>query len=171
MTLTRLQSGTGALELTLTRAASAGDLSVGCAFQLADGNEAVVQALGDVTSAPAGAQLPLVRLRSRPDGETLSVDLRQVAGLRRALVYGYSPSIAAIGWQGFLVVTTYGGARIEIPLDHPPLSGTMALLTVYNVGGELVLRSEMEPFAGPPAMAAEAYDHRLPWLEGRRPLP
>jgi hypothetical protein len=34
-----------------------------------------------------------------------------------------------------------------------------------------VLRAELEPFAGPPRMAAEAYDHHPAWLDGRQPLP
>jgi uncharacterized protein involved in tellurium resistance len=170
VTLTRVQSATGALELALTRASSAGDLSMGCVFQLADGTEAIVQALGDVTAGPPGAVLPLVRYKHHGDSETLHLDLRQVGSLRRALIYAYSPSIAILSWQGVLVATTYGGARIEIPFDRPPFSGTLALLTIYNVDGELVLRAEMEDHHGPPEMAAKAFDHHLAWLEGRQPL-
>jgi uncharacterized protein involved in tellurium resistance len=170
VTLTRIQSGTGALELTLVRPASAGDLSLGCVFQLADGTEGVVQQLGGVTAGPAGSVLPVARWKARPDGETITFDLRQVNALRRALVYGYSPSIAVLAWSGVLVVTTYGGARIETPIAHAPFSGTLALLTILNVGGELVLRVEMDPYHGPPEMAAVAFDHHVPWLDGRTPL-
>jgi uncharacterized protein involved in tellurium resistance len=171
VTLTRVQSGTGALEVALTRAPSAGDLAIGAVYQLDDGTEGIVQSLGDALSGPAGVALPVLRLKRRPEGELLTVDLRRVTDLRRALVYGYSPTTAALAWQGVVVVGTYGGARIEVPIDREPFTGTVALLTIYNVGGELVLRSEMEPFAGPPETAAVAFDYHLPWLEGRRPVP
>jgi uncharacterized protein involved in tellurium resistance len=171
VTLTRVQSGTGSLEVALTRGSAAGDLSIGAAYQLGNGTESAIQHLGGVTTGPVGPLLPLLRLRERPDGESITVDLRQVANLRRFLVYGYSPSVSMLSWNGVLVVTTFGGARIEVPLDHPPFRGTLALLTVYNVEGELVLRAEMEEFPGPPQMAAEAFDYHLPWLDGRQPLP
>jgi uncharacterized protein involved in tellurium resistance len=170
VTLTRLQSGTGALELSLTRPASAGDLALGCVFELADGVEAVVQELGGVTAGPPGTPLPVVRWKGRADGESLFVDLRRVRDLRRALVYGYSPSVAVLAWSGVLVITTYGGARIEVPIESGSFSGTLALLTIYNVAGELVLRAEMDGHHGPPETAAVAYDHHLPWLDGRTPL-
>jgi uncharacterized protein involved in tellurium resistance len=170
VTLTRVQSGTGALEIVLTRAAAAGDLSMGCVFQTADGTEAVVQAVGDVTTGPPGARLPLVRWKAQPDRETLHLDQRQVTRLRRALIYGVSPSVSVLTWQGALVITTFGGARIEVPIDHTPFSGTLALLTIYNVDGELVLRAEMGEHHGPPEMAAQAFDYHVPWIDGRRPL-
>jgi uncharacterized protein involved in tellurium resistance len=170
VTLTRVQSGTGALEVVLTRAAAAGDLSMGCVFQTTEGTEAVVQSVGDVTTGPAGARLPLVRWKAQADGEIVHGDLRQVTGLRRALLYGFSPAVSVLTWQGALVITTFGGARIEVPIDHAPFSGTLALLTIYNVDGELVLRSEMGEHHGPPEMAAHAFDYQVPWLDGRRPL-
>jgi uncharacterized protein involved in tellurium resistance len=170
VTLSRIQSGTGALELVLTRAASAGDLALGCVFELADGTGAVVQQLGGATAGPPGTVRPVVRWKARPDGESLLIDLRRVADLRRALIYGYSPSVAVLSWNGVLVATTYGGARIEFAVAHPPFSGTLALLTIHNVHGELVLRAEMDEHHGPPEMAAVAWDHHLPWIDGRTPL-
>jgi hypothetical protein len=68
-----------------------------------------------------------------------------------------------------IVTTTYGGARIEAPFDRPPSPVTLAMLSIYNVDGELVLRAEMEDIAGPPEAAALAYDYQLAWLEGRLP--
>src|SRR5690606_32733096 len=103
VTLTRLQSGTGALEVALTRSPAAGDLSMGCVFETAEGTEAVVQSLGDVTTGPPGSVLPLVRWKAQADQEVMHVDLRQVRSLRRALVYGYSPSVSMLTWQGALV--------------------------------------------------------------------
>jgi uncharacterized protein involved in tellurium resistance len=171
VTLTRLQSGAGALEIALTRSSSAGDLAMGAVIETTERTEAVVQAYGDTKSAPADARLPLARLKGRDDGETLTFDLRQVRVLRRALVYGYSPSVSMLAWRGVLVLTLYSGARIDVPFDLAPFSGTLALLTIYNVAGELVIRAELDEYHGPPEMVAQAYDHRLPWLDGRRPLP
>ncbi len=168
VTLTRVQSGVGRLEVSLLRAATAGDLALGMVCQRSTGETYVVQRLGDATAAPAGP-LPLARLTGNQGGETIGVDLRQVVGLQRALLYGYSPSISALDWQGVVVATTHDGSRIEAPFDLPAFSGTVALLTLYNVHGELVVRAETEPFAGPPEMAAKAYGYDYPWLEGRLP--
>jgi uncharacterized protein involved in tellurium resistance len=167
--LSRIQSGIGGLEFGLTRASAAGDLSLGCVYQLDDGFESVVQGLGDVLSGPPGATLPLVRLKPRRDGVSITFDLRQVRSLRRALLYGFSPSGAALRWDGIIVTATHGGARIEIPLDHAQSDGTMAMVTIYNVEGELVLRSEMEPFSGSPERVAVGFGYAVPWLDGRLP--
>jgi uncharacterized protein involved in tellurium resistance len=167
--LSRIQSGIGGLEFALTRASAAGDLSLGCVYELDDGLESVVQALGERMTGPPGASLPLVRLKPRPDGAAITFDLRRVRSLRRALLYGYSPSGAALSWDGIIVTATHGGARIEIPLDHSSFDGTLAMVTVYNVEGELVLRAEMEPFPGPPERAAIGFGYAVPWLDGRVP--
>lgn len=169
VTLTRLQSGTGTFALALVRAPSAGDLALGCVLQDATGAEAVVQAHGDRTAFPRASATPLVRLTARPEGDVVTIDLRQVRSLRRALVYGYSPSVSSLTWDGVLSATTYGGARIEIPFDRRPFSGTMAMVSIYDVDGELVIRSEMEELYGPPEMAAIAYGYEVPWLDGRVP--
>lgn len=166
MTLSRLQSGTGSLEVALVRAASAGDLSLGCAYQLADGHESAVQSLGDATTGPRGAALPLLRWAGAGMRETVTIDLRQVGRLRRAMFYGFSPSVSGVAWDGVLTATTYGGARAEVAFDRPRFSGTMVLMTIYNVRGELVLRAEREEFYGPPEHAAEGFGFQLPWLDG-----
>ncbi len=90
--------------------------------------------------------------------------------LRRALLYGYSPSISVLTWNGLVVGTLHDGTRLELPFALPPLSGTVALLSIYAVEGELVLRSELEPYAGPPEAAALAYGYRHGWVEGRVPV-
>jgi hypothetical protein len=171
VTLTRLQSGTGALQVSLSRAAAAGDLALGVVLATTDGATHVLQRLGDALATPTtpAAPLPLARLTGGPGSEGCVLDLRQVGRLQRALVYGYSPSIAALTWDGLLGLTTYDGSRVEVPFDLPPLSGTVALLTAYQVRGELVLRAELEPFAGPPETAAQAYGYSYGWLDGRLP--
>ncbi len=168
VTLTRLQSGTGALHLALSRSERAGDLALGLVIATTDGATHVVQRLGEALSTPA-APLPLARLAGGPGHESALIDLRQVRTLQRALVFGYSPSVSVLEWDGVLTLTTYDGSRVEAPFDLPALSGTVALLTVYQVHGELVLRSELEAYAGPPETAAEAYGHHHGWLDGRLP--
>ena len=173
VTLTRLQSGTGRLRVSLARGDAAGDLAMGMVCQTADGAVCVVQRDGDVLTTPVSAgtsSLPLVRLAVEDGLDTFSVDLRQVRRLRRALFYGHSPGVQVLRWDGVVVVTASDGSRVEAPFDLPPLSGTVALLTVYAVQGELVLRAELEPFAGPPETAAQAYGYAYGWLGGRLPV-
>jgi uncharacterized protein involved in tellurium resistance len=174
VTLTRLQSGVGALRVSLLRGPSSGDVELGLVCQTTDGTTSVVQRLSDPPGsslATPGAPLPLVRLSPQEGVDTLSVHLRQVRRLRRALVYGYSPSDAVVPWQGVVVVRLQDDTRFEVPVDLPPLRGTLALLTVYAVAGELVLRAELEPCPGPPEAAAQAYGFAHAWLDGRLPVP
>ncbi|MGQ0616593.1 MAG: hypothetical protein ACT4PW_06310 [Acidimicrobiia bacterium] len=167
ITLSRAQSGIGALSFTLVRPSTAGDLALGCMYQVRTGAEAVLQPHEGDVAAPVAGHLPLVRTKVNPDGQTVTMDLRQVPALRRALLYGFSPSGASIDWSGLIVVTTHGGARLEVPVTGRSSRGASALITVYNVAGELVLRSEMETFRGSPQRAAEAFGYRLHWIDGR----
>lgn len=164
VTLNRLQSGIGSLEFSLSRAAGAGELSLGCVYQLQSRIEGVIQTSG-ATTGPPGSPLPLLRMKMRADGDSVSFDLRQITTLRRALLYGYSPSGAPTSWSGTIVASTFGGAQLEIPLAGPSSGGTLAMVTIYNVDGELVLRSEMEQFRGRPQRAAEAFGFQ-PWIDG-----
>lgn len=171
VTLTRLQSGVGSLSIALSRSPQAGDLALGLVLATTDGATHVLQRLGDALSTPStpGGPPPLARLTGGPGAETAVLDLRQVRTLDRLLVHAHSPSISVLTWDGLLVLTAYDGSRVEVPFDLPPLSGTVALLTAYLVQGELVLRAELEAYAGPPEMAAEAYGHSYGWLDGRLP--
>ena len=40
--------------------------------------------------------------------------------------------------------TTFGGDRIEMPIDLAPSNAVAVLASVYNIRGQLVLRSEMD---------------------------
>lgn len=174
VTLTRLQSGVGALRVSLLRGPSSGDAELGMVCQTTDGATSVVQRLSDPPGsslATPGSALPLVRLGTHEGVDTLSVHLRQVRLLRRALLYGYSPSDAVLPWQAVVVARLQDDTCLEVRVDLPPLRGTLALLTAYTVEGELVLRAELEPSAGPPEMAAQAYGFAHVWLDGRLPVP
>lgn len=168
VTLTRLQSGIGQLRLSFAHGGSTGDLAMGAICQTADGATHVVQALGESLTTP---EQPMPLLRLEPGNQDLVFDLHLVPQLRRALVYLFSPSGAAVSWDGLLSVRTQDRSRIETALSHRVRRGTCALLTIYNVHGELVLRSELAAFDGPPEMAAEAYGYAYAWLDGRFPTP
>lgn len=138
---------------------------MGVVLETSKGVVHVVQALGDALRTPE-RPLPLVR---RENGGRLLVDLRQTADLRRFLLYGYSPSVAVVEWDALLLLTTRAGSRIEVPVDLGPMSGTVALLSAYNVHGELVLRAEDELVPGPPEETARRYGYDYPWLDARLP--
>jgi hypothetical protein len=109
-------------------------------------------------------------LAGRQQFERLEVDLRQSRQLERMVVFGFSGNGADIGWAGTLVVTTFGGARVELPITLPPSNAVAVLASMYNVHGELVLRSEMEPVGRTVQEACSAYGFdRITWLDGNRP--
>jgi hypothetical protein len=76
-----------------------------------------------------------------------------------------------VSWGGTLIVSTLGGARIEVPLDRAPSPNVLVALSVFNVGGELVLRAELDEVAGTvrDACVAHGYD-RITWLDAYTPL-
>lgn len=165
VTLTRLQAGLGQLHLSLTTGTHAGDFAMGMICESADGVVHVLQRLGEAHSTPE-RPVPMARLEA---DDALVFDQRQVANLRRALLYGYSPSVAVLDWEGLVVLAAQDGSRVEVPVDLAPFSGVVAMVTLYNVFGELVIRSEHQGFSGPPEQAAEAYGYRYGWLDGRLP--
>jgi hypothetical protein len=73
-------------------------------------------------------------------------------------------------WGGTLVVTTFGGARIELPLDTLFAGNVAVLMSIYNLDGELVIRAEMETITGDVREAARAYGYdRITWRDARSP--
>jgi uncharacterized protein involved in tellurium resistance len=169
VTLTRVQSGIGQLQIEAVCSAEIGDLRLGAAYQLSDGTSSTVQYAGGNRFAPSSRR-PVV-VAGRDAYEHLRIDARQVRSLERLAVYAFSESRAELRWAGTLVVTTFGGARIELPLEtlHP---GKVAVLTsIYNLGGELVVRAEMETIAGDVREAARAYGYeRITWRDDRSPV-
>lgn len=169
VTLTRLQSGVGALVFEALSAGTAGDLRLGCAYTLADGYSSIVAHCGGRNSGPPGARSPVIRA-ARREFERLTVDLRQNRRLRRLIVYGFSESRPALRWGGTLVATTHGGARADLPIDQPVAGGVTVFLAVYNVDGELVVRAEMTRVDGDVRDACHAYGFdRITWVDGRTP--
>jgi uncharacterized protein involved in tellurium resistance len=170
ITLNRLQSGIGVLTIEAACSAAVGDLRIGAAYELADGHSSLVSRGGGLASAPRTSRRPVIVARAE-QYERLVVDLRQNRQLDRLIVYGFSESGAQLNWGGTLVLSTAGGARVELPLDRPPSGGVTVLLSIYNVRGEFVVRAEMENFAGSIRNAVQAYGFdRISWLDDRTPV-
>jgi len=170
VTLTRVQSGVGTLTFEAACSPAVGDLRLGCAYQLRAGYSNTVHGSGPRRLAPAGSNRPVI-VGHRDEHEKLTVDLRQARTLERLIVFGYSESGVPLHWGGTLVVTTFGQARIVLPLDRPPMPGAMVLLSLYNVAGEYVLRAEMDALNGTLRHACLAFGYdRITWLDERTPV-
>lgn len=170
VTLTRVQSGVGALSIQAACADTVGDVRIGCAYELRDGTTSLVRRTGGPTTAPAIGARPVIRA-SRERFETLTLDLIQVRELRRMAVYLYSESNQPLDWSGTVTIETFGRSQIQIPLARPRSGGVLLSLSVYAVEGELVLRNEDILVAGSIRAAALTlgYD-RISWLDDNTPL-
>ena len=170
VTLTRVQSGVGTLLFEAVTAPSIGDARLGCAYQLRSGRSSTVQHSAGRRTAPHGETRRPIVLAQRQQFERLEVDLRQSQQLERIVVLGFSGNAADIRWAGTLVVTTFGGARVEMPITLPSSNAVAVLASMYNVHGELVLRSEMDPVGRTIQEACSAYGFdRITWLDANNP--
>lgn len=152
VTLDRLQSAIGLLTVEAVCASAAPGL--GCAYELADGRSAF---LGSGTTA---SRTPFLAVRRR----SVSADLRQVRQLVRLVVTAVFPPAKAS--PGLLVVSTWDGSRLELPLGKPGGGRVTVPLSIHNVGGELVLRAEAVEALTSPRAAVEAFGfHRISWLD------
>jgi uncharacterized protein involved in tellurium resistance len=169
VTLTRVQSGVGQLEIEAVCSAEAGDLRLGAAYQLADGTSSTVQYTGGNRFAPSSRRPVIVA--GRDEYENLRIDLRQSRSVQRMAIYAFSESRAELRWGGTLVVTTFGGARVELPLETLFAGRVAVLMSIYNVDGEYVVRAEMETIVGDVREAARAYGYdRITWRDDRTPV-
>ncbi len=158
VTLTRLQSGVGALTIEAVFDASVGDLRIGASYQLRSGMSS--------TARPNSIRPVSLDPRGR-----LNIDLRQCRDIQRIAVYGFSESRSPLRWGGTLVATTFGNAKIEVALDRPPSSGVVVFMTLFNVRGEFVIRAEMEEIGGSVRDASNAYGYeRITWRDDRNPV-
>jgi uncharacterized protein involved in tellurium resistance len=168
--LTRVQSGVGVLTIEAACSAAAGDLELGCAYQLTSGASSLARAGHNATLTVANSKRPLITVE-RAQFEHLIVDLSLVTSISRMVVYAFSAQSAVLNWGGTLVITTFGQSRIEIPIDHPPSADTLAIASLYNVGGEFVIRAELEAIPGTLRDAAIAFGFdRISWLDAQTPM-
>jgi hypothetical protein len=171
VTLTRVQSGVGQLTVDAVVSSEVGDLRIAAAYQLRSGGSSIVAgSLGRRFAPPAGRRPVLVA--GHEDGyERIGVDLRQVRDITRLVVVAFSESRQPLMWGGAVVLTLFGGARVELPIDALAPGSTAVLLSIYNVDGELVVRAETETIAGDVREAARAYGYdRITWRDDRNPV-
>lgn len=168
VTLSRVQSGIGQLQIEAVCSPEIGDLRLGAAYQLADGTSSTVQYTGGNRFAPSSRRPVIVA--GKDEYEHLRVDLRQARALERLTVYAFSESRVDLTWGGTLVVTTFGGARVDLPLETLHPGHIVVLLSIYNLDGEFVVRAEMETITGDVREAARAYGYeRIAWRDDRSP--
>ncbi|GAB7191279.1 hypothetical protein NUM3379_19860 [Kineococcus sp. NUM-3379] len=144
------------------------DVHLGCLWELRDGPAGIVQDLGGAFSAPGFGARQVLRLgpRSEETGEELLLDLRHVDALRRMVLFATgrrrSPDWAAL--DAVLTVRLPTGERLRVALEPPPGPAlSCAVVSVHNVGGDLVLRRELDYLDGPQRAVAEAYGWDLPF--------
>jgi hypothetical protein len=170
VTLTRIQSGVGALTFQAACSESVGDLLLGGAYQLVSGHSSVISHASGLRVAPAESRRPVITTSGGRFGG-LTVDLARSRDLERLVIYAYSGSGAALSWDGALVVQTYGGSRIEVPLRRDRAAGVLVPLSLYNIGGELVLRAEGSIIHTSIREATAAFGFEsIGWLDDHTPL-
>lgn len=170
LTLTRVQSGIGAVTIEAACSDAAGDLRLGCAYQLRDGATSVVQYVSGVSAAPPGTARPVI-VGDRDQFERITLDLAQIRELDRFVVYAFSEQGSELRWGGTLVATTFGQAQIKLPMDRPASAGVAVFLSAFNVDGELVLRAEYDDPAATVRDACQTFGFdRIAWLDAQTPL-
>ncbi|HEX2902700.1 MAG TPA: hypothetical protein VHO01_04520 [Jatrophihabitans sp.] len=154
------------------------DLDLGCLFEFTDGSKGVVQALGNSFSATArGASSPTIRLDgddrsgSNTGGENLFIDLGQTASIKRimvfALIYEGVPNWAAA--NGVVTLIPVSGPQVEVQLDDPTDGARICgVALLENVGGELVVRREVNYLHGAQRALDQAYGWGMNWQAGRK---
>jgi len=168
VTLTRLQSGIGTVTVEL--AVGTSGVRLGGMYELADGTQSTVQQSQGERTAPPGARRPVI-VAGRDRFEELGVDARRCRDLRRLIVYALPPAGASPAWTGTVILRTYGGARLEVPLDGLQAGDVAALLSIYQMRGEFVVRAEMQTLLGRVRELARAYGFEgITWLDPDTPL-
>jgi hypothetical protein len=142
---------------------------VGCAYRLRSGFSSVLHNFGTPTTAPPRSNRPIIVIEPGPQRFTL--DLVQGRDVDRLIVYAFAGGGPPPDGGVTLIATTFGQARIDMPLDRLPPRGVVVLMSLYNIAGEFVLRAEMDEIAGTArdACAAHGYD-QITWLDAWTPL-
>ncbi|WP_432488680.1 hypothetical protein [Kineococcus sp. SYSU DK018] len=138
------------------------DLHLGCLWETRDRRSGAVQSLGELLAAPGYGARQVLRLGARSEeGEELLVDTRHLELLRRLVLYVYTVRQQAPDYEALAPRVTLrrrDGARLQAWAAGAPAGArTCALVSVHDVGGELVVRRENEFFPGPQQEVAEAY--------------
>lgn len=168
--LSRIQSAVGALTIRSLCPESAADLRFGCVYHLRSGKSSTVSPTTGRTVGPAGAQSPIIT--GIDDGRGgFSIDLRQCRDLDRLVIYGFTRSGTPAAWPGTITITTTGAGRVELALSDLRDSSACVVLSLFNVHGEFVLRSEMCPINGTVQDACRVFGFDdIGWIDGYTPL-
>jgi uncharacterized protein involved in tellurium resistance len=170
VTLTRLQSAIGTLAFEAACSSAVGDLRLGAAYQLRSGPSSTVQLGNGNRVAPARSRRPVI-VANHERFERLAIDLRQCRDVERLIVFAFSETRAPLRWGGTLIVTTFGDAKAEVPLDGLRGGDVAVLGSLYNIDGEFVIRAELETFDGGIREACRRYGYeRIIWLDDRTPV-
>ncbi|NNG38344.1 hypothetical protein HJ588_03520 [Flexivirga sp. ID2601S] len=162
--LTRLQSAAGALEARVA-VANPSEVVLGTVFETSDGRESLV--LPGLAQQGPDPRSPIFRATS----SGVAVNLRHIRQINRFLIFAVPTRPTKQMPGGTVAVTTYGHARLELPLVAGPSLGAQALLTAYVVEGRLVLRAEHDPYSGTLQQVTAAYGYReLSWRDPYTPL-
>lgn len=169
VTLNRLQSAIGTLTFEAACPAGVEQVRLGCLYQLTSGWSSTVQRADGNREGPRHSARPVI-LAHREQFEQLSVDLRQADTLHRLTAFLYSPSDSPVPTAGTFIVNTFGGASIEVSLELAASARCLAVMSLYNIDGEFVLRAEMEPIAGAVRAIGKAYGYdQITWIDDRTP--
>lgn len=158
------------------------DLDLGCLYEFADGDKAVVQALGNAFQAfqyqgdrPVGNPIIWLdgddRSGKNTGGENMHIDLGRMDFIRRILVFAYiyegTPNWAAAN----AVATLYpvNGPQIEVNLDeHDPQAPMCAIALLTNQNGQLTINREVRYIRGAQRILDQTYGWGLNWSPGRK---
>ena len=154
------------------------DLDLGCLYEFADGSKGVVQALGNTFSVTArGGAGPTIRLDgddrsgNNSGGENLFIDLSQTALIKRVMVFALIYEGAA-NWaaaNGVVTLIPVNGPQVEVHLDDPRDGARICgIAMLENVGGELVVRREVNYLNGAQRALDAAYSWGMNWQAGRK---
>jgi tellurite resistance protein TerA len=152
------------------------DLDLGCLYEFNNGKKGVVQALGNSMQDRGGYPETVVwldgddRSGSNSAGENLYVNLKQLAGIRRIMVFAFIyegvPNWAAA--DGVVTLTPVDGPQIEVRLDETQQGKIMCGIAMLdNSAGELQVRREVRYYSGHQELDA-AYGWGMNWQQGRK---
>lgn len=154
------------------------DLDLACLYEFTDGTKGVVQALGNSFEAFDGSSPRRIiwldgddRSGQATGGENLTIDLSQVAAIRRVLIFAmiYEGASNWAAADGFVTVQPPSGAQIEVRLDEADPNARMcAIAEITNSASGLQVRREVTYIHGGHKALDERYGWGLNWAPGRK---
>lgn len=164
VSLTRMQAGIGALTVEAVWPEK-DQLRIGCVFRTNDGLTAIAALEGE--AGPVDPVLTSIRGAR----QSVRLDLLRARTLDRAVIFAVLYPPLPSGWHSALAISMAGAARIEVPVEHPGDFGIAVPLSLYRVGGELVVRAEQEVVRGTLRDACTAFGFdQLSWANPYTPL-